>query len=290
MRLSVFYDHILQAHGQLGKSIPEILQYCRSLGIDAVEMEYTLFSENRTTIYPMLSRAGLSISCFYEFFNFHNDSDLSGAEKMLETASELEVSRVLFVPGALGEQEAAELSACSGIYEAVADFMDNSLSIRNMQQALVRLTAYAASLGVTVTLEDFDGFTQPFSKMNQLLWFMKNVPGLRCTLDMGNFAFSDEDVVRAADLLKDYIVHVHCKDRGLNPAVQGAFCKGLGQSPAGCGYIPIQPLVYTLRERGYDGYLAIEHFDVPDQLIFIRKSADFLRKCAGITAINGCGY
>ena len=107
---------------------------------------------------------------------------------------------------------------------------------------------------------------------------------------MGNFAFSDEDVIRAADLLKDYIVHVHCKDRALNPAVRGDFCKGLGQSPAGCGYIPIQVLVSTLRERGYDGYLAIEHFDVPDQLSFIRKSADFLRECAGITAINGCGY
>lgn len=279
MRLSVFYDHILQAHRQSGKSIPEILQYCRFLGIDAVEMEYTLFSENRKRIYPMLSKAGLSISCFYDFFNFQNNPDLSRAEKMLETASELEVPRVLIVPGTLGEQEAAELSACSSTYEAVAGFMDNSLNIRNMKQALVSLTAYAAPRGVTITLEDFDGFTQPFSKMNQLLWFMKNVPGLRCTLDMGNFAFSDEDVVRAADLLKDYIVHVHCKDRARNPAVWGAFCKGLGQSPAGCGYIPIRALVSTLRERGYDGYLAIEHFDMPDQLSSIRKSAEFLKKC-----------
>ena len=69
-------------------------------------------------------------------------------------------------------------------------------------------------LGVEVTLEDFDNAEAPYSRMNELLWFTRNVPGLRCTFDMGNFAFGYENVMDAYELLKNYIVHVHCKDRG----------------------------------------------------------------------------
>ncbi len=50
MKLSVFYDHILQAHEQTGRPVPELLQFCRSLGIDAVEMEYRRFAGEETAI------------------------------------------------------------------------------------------------------------------------------------------------------------------------------------------------------------------------------------------------
>ena len=279
MKLSVFYDHILKAHEQTGKSVPEILKLCHSCGIDGVEVDYDAFEKNGDEICAMLADAQMRISCFCRFFEFQNNGDLSGAKKMLETAADLNVGRVLIIPGFLNAPDAAELSACSGLYETTARFMDGHPGVQNMKGALVALTEYAAARGVAVTLEDFDGFAQPFARMNQLLWFMKNVPGLRFTLDMGNFAFSDENVIQAAALLKDYIVHVHCKDRAVNPAVCGTFCKGLGASPVGSGYIPIRELIAVLRDISYDGYLVIEHFGAPDQLSFIRQSAAFLRSC-----------
>lgn len=279
MKISVFYDHILQAHEQSGKSVPEILHLCRSFGIDGVEMEYSLFAKNRESICGMLSEAGITVSSFYDFFAFHKNAGLSKAKEMLETASQLQAAHVLVVSGELSWQEAAELSASSSSYDDVSGFMDNHSGIQNIKQALTSLTAYAQKLDVTVTLEDFDGFVQPFARMNQLLWFMNHVPGLRYTLDMGNFAFSDEDVSEAADLLKASIVHVHCKDRAFNPAVNGKACKGLGPCPVGSGYIPVQALVSSLKEWGYEGYLAIEHFGAPDQLSYIRESAAFLKKC-----------
>lgn len=107
---------------------------------------------------------------------------------------------------------------------------------------------------------------------------MEHVPGLRYTLDIGNFAFSDEDVSYAAWLLKDYIVHVHCKDRAESPLVHGRFCRGLGQTPAGTGISADGKASYRFRSVHYDGYLAIEHFDAPDQLSFIEQSAAFLRQ------------
>lgn len=277
-KLSVFYEHILQACEQSGKTIPEVLAFCREQGISAVEMNYSLFASEREVIAPMLSDAGLVISCMHETFDFSHDTDLGRAQQMLDTAASQQVSRVLFVAGALETAEAAELAACSSTYEATSTFMAKNKSIQNMVHALSSLAEYAALRGVTITLEDFDGFLQPFARTYPLLWFMEHVPGLRYTLDIGNFAFSDEDVSYAAWLLKDYIVHVHCKDRAESPLVHGRFCRGLGQTPAGTGYLPMAKLLTDLEACDYDGYLAIEHFDAPDQLSFIEQSAAFLRQ------------
>lgn len=277
-KLSVFYEHILQACEQSGKTIPEVLAFCREQGISAVEMNYSLFASEREVIAPMLSDAGLVISCMHETFDFSHDTDLGRAQQMLDTAASQQVSRVLFVAGALETAEAAELAACSSTYEATSTFMAENKSIQNMVHALSSLAEYAALRGVTITLEDFDGFLQPFARTYPLLWFMEHVPGLRYTLDIGNFAFSDEDVSYAAWLLKDYIVHVHCKDRAESPLVHGRFCRGLGQTPAGTGYLPMAKLLTDLEACDYDGYLAIEHFDAPDQLSFIEQSAAFLRQ------------
>ena len=260
-KLSVFYEHILQACEQSGKTIPEVLAFCRDQGISAVEMNYSLFASEKEVIAPMLSDAGLVISCMHETFDFSHDTDLGRAQQMLDTAASQQVSRVLFVAGALETAEAAELAACSSTYEATSTFMAENKSIQNMVHALSSLAEYAALRGVTITF-----------------WFMEHVPGLRYTLDIGNFAFSDEDVSYAAWLLKDYIVHVHCKDRAESPLVHGRFCRGLGQTPAGTGYLPMAKLLTDLEACDYDGYLAIEHFDAPDQLSFIEQSAAFLRQ------------
>lgn len=77
---------------------------------------------------------------------------------MLDTAASQQVSRVLFVAGALETAEAAELAACSSTYEATSTFMAKNKSIQNMVHALSSLAEYAALRGVSITLEDFDGF------------------------------------------------------------------------------------------------------------------------------------
>ena len=110
-KLSVFYEHILQACEQSGKTIPEVLAFCREQGISAVEMNYSLFASEKEVIAPMLSDAGLVISCMHENFDFSHDADLGRAQQMLDTAASQQVSRVLFVAGALETAEAAEPAA-----------------------------------------------------------------------------------------------------------------------------------------------------------------------------------
>lgn len=278
MELSVFYDHILEAAHQTGKSTLEILKCCHEFGINALEMNFSYLEENKKTVCSQLSDSGMKISCIYEMFDFGRNRDTSKGKKMIETAAEMKAPNVLVVPGELESWEAAELSVCSDVYDTAEQYMDQSASIRNMQCALIELAGYAAKTGIMVTLEDFDGFMHPFGRINQLLWFMNHVEGLKYTLDMGNFSFSNEDVVKAADVLGEYIVHVHCKDRRESQYVKGEFCRGLGQCAAGEGYIPIDSLVKCLKEKGYNGYLAIEHFGVENQISYIEKSADYLKK------------
>ena len=278
MELSVFYDHILEAAHQTGKSTSEILKYCHDIGINGLEMNFSFLDENKKAVCSELSDSGMKISCLYEMFDFGRNKDTSKGKRMIETALEMKASNILVVPGEMESWEAAELSVCSDAYDTAEQYMDQSASIQNMQCALIELVEYAAKTGIQVTLEDFDGFMQPFARINQLLWFMKHVQGLKYTLDMGNFAFSNEDVVKAADVLEEYIVHVHCKDRRESRYVKGEFCRGLGQCAAGEGYIPIASLIKRLKESGYNGYLAIEHFGVQNQISYIEKSADYLKK------------
>lgn len=137
-----------------------------------------------------LSDSGMKISCIYETFDFGRNKDISEGKRMIEAAAEMKAPRILVIPGELEIWEAAELSACSDDYDTVEQYMNQSERILNMQYALIELVGYAAKAGIQITLEDFDGFMHPFARLNQLHWFMKHVPGLKYTLDMGNFAFS----------------------------------------------------------------------------------------------------
>ena len=130
MKLSVFYDHIIEASEQCGKPTEEILNFCNEQGISAVEINFTQLIENRSSISSALSNAKLSISCIYEFFSFEkaqSNDDLVKAEKMVKLASELNVSKILIVPGTLNPFDAAELVSCSDTYEHTEIFMNNNI-------------------------------------------------------------------------------------------------------------------------------------------------------------------
>lgn len=304
MRISVFYDHITQAMEQTGRSIPELLGECRDYGIEGLEINCSQLKKGGAGLYRIIREAGLSISCIYEFHDFIHGTDLALAREQVDFAVEVGAEKVLIVPGFLDETEARALWDCcerdsyrNKDCQAVEQYMESNTSIRRVREALRELVCYGRQKNLKITLEDFDGFTSPCSGMFFLKWFMEQVPGLGHTLDMGNYAYSDESVEIAYELLHPYVVHVHCKDRGMevqyrltgeeeeqmseNEGGQEVLwrrhCQGLAGVPVGSGYLPIRELVERLRLQGYDGYLAIEHFNVPDQLWHIRKSAEFLR-------------
>lgn len=272
IKLSVFYDHVTQAVSQsAGRySMEEVLGRCSDAGIRGIDIEYVQLAADFDRICGALRYHYMQVASIYQMLNFRNHDFMSRARELIDLADSMGVKRVLIVPGVLGLDEAKALHNVSGDYRAVERFMEQNLYIQSMRAALTELVQYAKPSGVEVTLEDFDDAGAPYSRMNELLWFMRNVPGLKCTFDMGNFAFGYENVIDAYELLKNYIVHVHCKDRGSEG-------NGLQPVPTGCGYIPIGQLVRKLSAAGYRGYLSIEHFGELDQMAAIEQSAHFLK-------------
>lgn len=272
VRLSVFYDHVIQAVNQAkgDKSLNQVMRACSDFGIRGIDIEYRRLCADFDRIGEALRYNYMEVACIYQFYDLRNAADIRAGKEQIDMAHRLGVKRVLIVPGFLDVEEAKALHGVSGDYFAVGRFMEQSLGIQSMKEALTELTQYAKPLGIDVTLEDFDDLRSPCSRMNELLWFMRNVPDLKCTFDMGNFAFGYENVMEAYERLGRYIVHVHCKDRGSGG-------NGLKSVPTGSGYIPVAQLVRKLKDDNYRGYLSIEHFGDLDQLAGIEQSAHFLK-------------
>lgn len=284
MNISVFYAHILQAAEQTGKALPELLLGVREAGIEAVEMELAYLESHEET-HTLLREAGLQVSCIYQFYEMDaadekvQQKEREKARRHIAMAKRVGAKRILVVPGFLADEEAQEMKKCAD-YVQMSAFMESNAKIQRIKEGMQYIVALGEKEGVIVTVEDFDDYKSPVSGMQGILWFLKNVPGLRYTLDMGNFVYSDEDVLEAWELLKDYVSHVHCKDRG-EDVTCGRLNKGLLPVAAGEGYMPIAELIGKLKNVGYDGYLAIEHFDAKEQEECMKRSAAFLRKEAG---------
>jgi len=268
MKLSVFFDHILQAQEQTGKSLEELLAGGRSAGIEAVEINLSYLCEH-SEVWDALKKADLGVSCIYEFYDMGRCDESEKVRRHVETAIKVGAKRILVVPGFLFGEASKEMQRCMTVQENIIDFFESNSEIKRMAEGL----SFAAKCGIekdiVVTVEDFDGLDSPLAGMYGIHWFLQRVPELMYTLDTGNFIFYGEDIIDAFELLKERIAHVHCKDRQpkTNASVQ-----------TGTGYIPFKEIIGRCKMQNYDGFLAIEHFDVDGQEECMRGSAEFLKE------------
>lgn len=267
MKLSVFFDHVLQAQEQTGKTLEELLVGVRAAGIEAVEINLSYLTGN-PEILDLLKQNELNISCIYEFYDMGHCDETEKSRKHIETAVQVGAARILVVPGFLSGEDSERMQEVMPHGEWVTEFFERNSEIQNMKSGLSYIATLGKEKGITVTVEDFDDRNSPLSGMYGIWWFLQQVPELRYTLDTGNFLFYGEDVFDAWELLSERIAHVHCKDRcGANQA----------SVQTGSGYIPFGKILYRLQKKQYDGYLAIEHFDVEGQEVCMKQSAEFLR-------------
>ena len=263
-RLSVFYEHIIECAAQQDCTVEEALKYAKACGIDALECDLSRLSAGRETK-ALFDACGMEVSCIYHFFDMVNDSAALTAEKygrLFDAAELFNADKVLCIPGFLTGDRAVQTGA-------VID------RLREMCRA-------AEKRGVTVTLEDFDDINSPCCRADDILYLMRNVEGLRYTFDMGNFRYCLEDAAEGYEKLREYIVHVHCKDRAYTPNggeskpdLSGAL---MYPAPVCGGTIGIEGLVKRLLSDGYGGTLAIEHFGAESQRDYMKISAENLRR------------
>ncbi|MGN0665170.1 MAG: sugar phosphate isomerase/epimerase family protein [Huintestinicola sp.] len=268
--LSVFYEHIFDAASQRGTAVEEMLLYAKNCGIDMLECDLWRLSDRENTK-KLFDSCGIAVSSVYSFFDLgHDDKQLSERKyrSLLETSAYFGADKVLCVPGFYRESD------------------DRGEQCKLIAQRLNEMCMAASEYGITVTLEDFDDVNSPCSHIAGLKYFMENVDGLRFTFDTGNFRYSLEDALLAYDVLKQYIVHIHCKDRSYDRAnadprnTNGKADLSGGvmyPAPVGCGVIGIPGLLRRAAADGYSGRLAIEHFGACDQGEYMRISAENIR-------------
>lgn len=267
MMLSVFFDHVLQAKEQTGKPVEELLKGVRAAGIRAVEINLTYLCEHEEVL-ELLVQNDLGISCIYEFYDMGRCDETEKARRHVEMAVKVGAKRILVVPGFLSHEASEEMQKCMPSAEKIGAFFERNDEIKRMAEGLSYVAKLGKEKGIAVTVEDFDDRNSPLAGMHGISWFLEQVPELMYTLDTGNFLFYGETVLEAFELLKDRVVHVHCKDRSPenHASVQ-----------TGSGYIPFGDVLEKLKLHKYDGYLAIEHFDVEGQEECMEGSAEFLR-------------
>lgn len=264
MKLSVFYHHICEAAQQSGKTVSEVIDIAKSLGINYLEFDIADLKNDETAV--LLSDSGMKISSVYGFYDFANSDDLGGAFYHCDRAAELGSEKIMLIPGFYSANDKSVMES----------------ERKKMLSAMKKVCEYAHEKGLTPTIEDFDDFLSPISTSERMLDFVNEIPYLKATFDTGNFMYSAESENYAFERLRPYIVHVHCKDRSMTPdercemkcAVDGT---EMYACPTGDGCAAVAHIVKELVNGGYDGIFTIEHFGAYDQLMFMKKSAENLR-------------
>lgn len=272
MKLSVFFDHVLQAQEQTGKTLNALLHEVKSAGIEAVEINLQYLREHEREILPLLAETGLAISCIYEFYDMGRRDETTKVQQHINMAVHTGAKRILVVPGFLDKEAFVSMQQSLSSEEKTEDFFCRNRELQAMRDGLKQMAELGSEKGIIVTVENFDDVHSPLSGIHGVHWFLTQVPELGYTLDTGNYLFYGETVLEALNVLKNRIVHVHCKDRN---------SVSFASVQTGSGCIPFGKIFAELKEQGYQEYLAIEHFDVVGQEECIRQSAKFLKNHIG---------
>lgn len=257
-------EHIFDASEQEKRPVDEILGEVYDFGIRGIELDYGRITAD-DSLPSLIKSKGLQISCVYAFFDFSHSTDFSYPEKVISDLKRHGIKKLMAIPGFIEKGDNAEKA------------------LMDMYNTMNKLVDIAEKEGISVCLEDFDDEKAVFSTAKGLKGFIENIKGLGCTFDTGNFIYSGESEEEAFEILKDYIVHIHCKDRNIEPK-EGEEPKitirnvPLYSSPVGYGIIGIENIVKTMLRKGYDSWFAVEHFGSQNQLADMKKSADKLKE------------
>lgn len=264
MKTSVFYDHILNASRQTGKPLREVIAESARAGIQAVELDLHNFTDT-TDHLGLLADAGIATACVNGHYSMDRAFDTDQAQAHIDAALRSGTDKILVVPGYLSEEEGSALGKVIHDKGATFAFLEACPAAVRIREGLEKIVEMAADKGITVTIEDFDNTSSPLSGLNSMLWYLEKIPGLMCTFDTGNFVTHGDDLFEAWEVLKDRVVHVHCKDRGD------------GVVSFGGGHLPCSEILRKMKADGYEGYGAIEHYGATDHLSLILRSTAFMK-------------
>ncbi|TSB46029.1 sugar phosphate isomerase/epimerase family protein [Alkalicoccobacillus porphyridii] len=129
-----------------------------------------------------------------------------------------------------------------------------------------QIADYATQFDIITSIENHGFYVQASDRVKRLIHLVDR-PNFRTTLDTGNFLCVDEDPVAAVKNNISVASMVHVKDFYVRRASsydpgEGWFKTTAGNHLRGAitghGDIPLQDILNTIKQSGYDGYISIE--------------------------------
>ena len=269
--IATFYDHIREISRQRDISMRQALELAAGAGVEAVEFSAAGAGDIEDGAVRELAEAGIAVSTL----TFRLDMELpaeASAERLSFAAERGGTRRLMVIPCLFQEGDSQE---------------ERRDKTQRMIERTAKLTELLSGRGLSLTIEDFDNALSPVATAQGVREFIDNCPGLTCAFDTGNFRFAGEDVLTAYDILRDKITHLHLKDRAYAPLMGEAPRTAMDgtelyPAPVGGGDLPLGEIVKRLREDGYDGVFAVEHYGAGDTLLYLRKSVAWVKEQLGL--------
>ena len=99
MKVSVFYEHILEAADQSSMTVLEVCKNISSCGIMGIEIENVRLKENEEEIMKITRQTDMEISCIYGFYDFSHQEDIKNGFEIVDLAKKVNAKKVMLIPG-----------------------------------------------------------------------------------------------------------------------------------------------------------------------------------------------
>ncbi|QYX44387.1 sugar phosphate isomerase/epimerase [Bacillus inaquosorum] len=234
-------------------NLEDVIAFAANEGFDAIELLMVNFSRSSDEIRRMLETHQMKISCIDAFVDLAAQQEenflenISLSQRIIDQAVELSAPMVMLVPG---------------FPDLIASEKDKQQALPRIISALQKITPYAQSKGIVLTIENYSALQMPFCSIAEVLTILEQVPGLRLTLDYGNMLVAGEDPLEAYEKLRKYIVNAHLKDWKVTSGQTGTRCadgRHLEPSLHGQGVINFKSLFAEMVSNNYKGYLSFEY-------------------------------
>lgn len=241
-KAGTFFHHICQAARERAESVEDTIAWAVKLGYSAAELDADDLEGTE-----LLAKKGMAVSSIYRNYSWQKGIDKAFMEDHIRIAVRLGASKIMAIPGFYSGKD------------------HDKAELEKMHEGMRQLSELAKENGLTLTIEDYDNALSPIATMDGMQSFLEAAPGLKVTLDTGNFIFSAEDALKAQQKFLPLIVHAHLKDRLWSRKGEGDTLECIdGRILYPCavcdGDIPIREVMRVLSESGYDGYVVAEHF------------------------------
>jgi len=251
VKIAAFYENIVDGACASHISLHEAMAELKKQGMELLYISIFSLREKENQIVSLLKDLELGLEGIYGFYDFAHFPEDDSWKEIIDSAKRLGASNVLIVPGMIPKEEQNR----------------KDILIHNMKTAMTRAVHYGQELEIAVSMEDFDGMEAPYCTITGLDGFLKDIPGLTCSFDTGNFIMYQEDELEAFRLFRDKICTVHLKDRRKEAKYtddRAKICADGSLSYAaetGKGYIQIKEILDLLKEQNYPGNVIVELYD-----------------------------